>query len=109
VLILLNAFSIIGFDLVIFTTTVGFDFSTLVRLIAFDFHKAIRIIAFDFHKTSLYYWHRDAQHVAVYGREKRCDRHSAIVLTLWKSKKYRCSSAVRSVAAVWCVKSKIRL
>jgi hypothetical protein len=76
--ILLSTSSIFGFDFVIFTTIIGFDFSTYVQLIAFDFHKTIRIIAFDFHKTSLYYWHRDAQHVAVYGREERCARHSAL-------------------------------
>jgi hypothetical protein len=62
-----------------------------------------------YQKTSLYYWHRDAQHVAIYGREKRRMRYSSIAIKHWKSTKYICISAVRSGAAVWCVKSKIRL
>ena len=97
-MILFSEFSIIGFDFVIFTTTIGFDFSTFLRLIAFDFHKTIRIIAFVFHKTSLYYWHRDAQHVAVYGRKKCGARYSVLTRALWNLPKRGCDSAVRGGA-----------
>jgi hypothetical protein len=42
------------------------------------FIKQSKLLLLFFIKTSLYYWHRDAQHVAVYGGEKRCAPHSAL-------------------------------
>jgi hypothetical protein len=55
--------------------------AVLVLILSFSQQLLVLILAlwYDllllfFIKTSLYYWHRDAQHVAVYGREKRCER-----------------------------------